>query len=103
MVERSLRTSPEGIKAGKTALIGFRLTQQQLAKALGVTRQPISKFFNGKPVARDLFVRICEKLKLDWQALAQKDDEPEVEQNHTQRLIFGFKLTETWSKIQSCC
>ncbi|HBL10278.1 MAG TPA: hypothetical protein DD379_02495, partial [Cyanobacteria bacterium UBA11162] len=70
MVERSLRASPQGIKSAETALIGFRLTQQQLADALEVTRQPISKFFNGKPVACELFVRICEKLKLDWQAIA---------------------------------
>jgi transcriptional regulator with XRE-family HTH domain len=74
MVERSLRASPEGIEAAKTAFIGLYPTQQKLADALEVTRQPISKFFNGKPVARDLFVRICEKLKLDWQAIAQKDD-----------------------------
>ncbi|MFP4122257.1 MAG: NACHT C-terminal helical domain 2-containing protein [Coleofasciculus sp.] len=81
MVERSLRASPEGRKTAKTALIGCRLTQQQLADALGVTRQPIGKFFKGKPVDRELFVRICEKLKLDWQAIAQKDDELEAEQN----------------------
>jgi transcriptional regulator with XRE-family HTH domain len=56
MVERSLRASPEGKKAARTALIGLRLTQQQLADALGVSRQPVNKFFNSKPVTCELFV-----------------------------------------------
>ncbi|HEY9672000.1 MAG TPA: hypothetical protein V6D11_11180 [Waterburya sp.] len=101
MVERSLRASPEGIKAAKTALIGFRLTQQQLANALRVTRQPISKFFNGKPVACELFVRICEKLKLDWQAIAQKDDELKVEQNLNEGSDMDALVQEIRNKVKS--
>jgi predicted NACHT family NTPase len=100
MVERSLRASPEGIKAAKTKLIDFRLTQQKLADALEVTRQPISKFFNGKPVACELFVRICEKLKLDWQAIAQKDDEPEVEQNQKENFEIDALVQEIREKVK---
>jgi predicted NACHT family NTPase len=101
MVERSLRTSPEGIKAAKTALIGFRLTQQKLADALDVTRQPISKFFNGKPVACDLFVRICERLQLDdWQAIAQKDDELEAEQNQNENFDIDALVQEIREKVK---
>lgn len=101
MVERSLRASPEGIKAAKTALIGFRLTQQKLADALEVTRQPISKFFNGKPVACDLFVRICERLQLDdWQAIAQKDYELEVEQNHNEGSDMDALVQEIRKKVK---
>jgi predicted NACHT family NTPase len=101
MVERSLRTSPEGIKAAKTALIGFRLTQQKLADALDVTRQPISKFFNGKPVACELFVRICERLQLDdWQAIAQKDDELEVDQNRNEGSVIDALVQEIREKVK---
>jgi predicted NACHT family NTPase len=101
MVERSLRASPEGIKAAKRALIGFRLTQQQLANALGVTRQPISKFFNGKPVTCELFVRICERLQLDdWQAIAQKDDELEVEQNRNEDSDIDALVQEIREKVK---
>ncbi|MCV3214443.1 helix-turn-helix domain-containing protein [Plectonema radiosum NIES-515] len=60
----------------KEALISTSLNQQKLADALDVTRQPISHFFNGKRVKSDLFVRICEKLKLDWKAIALDIDEP---------------------------
>jgi predicted NACHT family NTPase len=100
MVERSLRASPKGIKAAKTALIGLYPTQQKLADALEVTRQPISKFFNGKPVARDLFVRICEKLKLDWQAIAQKDDELEVQQNRNEGSDIDALVQEIREKVK---
>lgn len=88
------------IKAAKTALIGLYPTQQKLADALEVTRQPISKFFNGKPVARDLFVRICEKLKLDWQAIAQKDDELEVDQNRNEGSDIDALVQEIREKIK---
>jgi predicted NACHT family NTPase len=100
MVERSLRASPEGIKAAKTALIGLYPTQQKLADALAVTRQPISKFFNGKPVACELFVRICEKLKLDWQAIIQKNDVLEVEQNRNEDSDIDALVQEIREKVK---
>jgi transcriptional regulator with XRE-family HTH domain len=77
----SLQVSPKSIKVAKNALIGTSLTQQQLADALGVTRQPINKFFNGKPIERTLFLRICEKLKLEWSVIALHIDELEAEPN----------------------
>ncbi|MBK1987958.1 NACHT domain-containing NTPase [Sphaerospermopsis aphanizomenoides BCCUSP55] len=70
MVKRSLQASQQGIEKAKLALIDKFQTQQKLADALGVTRQPISKFFNGKSVDNELFVRICEKLGLKWQDIA---------------------------------
>ncbi len=78
MVKRSLRSSGKGIKMAETALTDIGLTQQQLADALGISRQPVSKFFNGKPVSRDNFVRICDKLKLNWQNIAVIDIEEEI-------------------------
>ena len=64
---RSLQATSSGIEKANIALKGLRLNQTQLAKRLDVTRQPVSKFFNGKSVNNDLFVQICETLKLDWQ------------------------------------
>jgi len=64
---RSLYCSPEGIKKAKRALIRYSLTQKALAEELEVTRQPIGKFFTGKPVDRNLFVQICERLDLEWE------------------------------------
>lgn len=76
MVKRSLNASKSGIKRAETALTDMGLTQQLLADALDITRQPVSKFFNGKPVSRDYFVRICQKLKLEWQSIAIDEEIP---------------------------
>ncbi|HEY9800448.1 MAG TPA: NACHT domain-containing NTPase [Leptolyngbyaceae cyanobacterium] len=67
MTSQGLRASPEGIRAAKTALTDKTLTQQKLAAALGITRQPVSKFFAGEPVSRSCFVQICQQLGLSWQ------------------------------------
>ncbi|KAB8334658.1 hypothetical protein SD80_009915 [Scytonema tolypothrichoides VB-61278] len=71
MIQRSLQACVEGIKAAKIALIDrFSNNQQKLANALEVSRQPVNKFFNRKPVDSSLFVQICEKLGLKWQEVA---------------------------------
>ncbi|AUT00724.1 histidine kinase [Nostoc sp. CENA543] len=73
MTSRGLKASPEGIKAAKTALTDKTLSQQKLATALGITRQPVSKFFAGEPVSRSCFVQICQQLGLSWQQVAGMD------------------------------
>ncbi|UKO98720.1 NACHT domain-containing protein [Nostoc sp. UHCC 0870] len=70
MTSRGLKASPEGIKAAKTALTDKTLSQQKLATALGITRQPVSKFFAGEPVSRSCFVQICRQLGLSWEQVA---------------------------------
>jgi DNA-binding Xre family transcriptional regulator len=66
-VARSLRVSSEHIKNVKQAMIhnGF-LSQQDLARDLEIALSTVSLFFNGKSVSRENYVRICEKLKLNW-------------------------------------
>lgn len=75
MTSRGLKASSEGIKAAKTALTDKTLSQQKLAAALGITRQPVSKFFAGEPVSRSCFVQICQKLGLSWQQVASVHEE----------------------------
>ncbi|MEH2460015.1 NACHT domain-containing NTPase [Nostoc sp.] len=84
MSGRSLFSSPEGIQKAKRALIRYCLTQKALAHELEVTRQPIGKFFTGKPVDRNLFVQICDKLDLEWEEIvAELASEPEVNQDNS--------------------
>jgi predicted NACHT family NTPase len=84
MSGRSLSCSPEGIQKAKRALICYSLTQRALAEDLEVTRQPIGKFFTGKPVDRNLFVQICDRLDLEWEEIvAQPASEPEVNQDNS--------------------
>jgi len=67
---RSLTASPEGIEKAKIARIGKTWTYEELAEELNITRQPIIKFFNGRPVDQKIFVQICKKLELDWHEIA---------------------------------
>ncbi|MBE9006595.1 NACHT domain-containing NTPase [Fortiea sp. LEGE XX443] len=70
MTSQGLRASSEGIRVAKTALTDKTLSQHKLATALGITRQPVSKFFAGEPVSRSCFVQICQHLGLSWQKIA---------------------------------
>jgi predicted NACHT family NTPase len=66
----SLQASSNGIKICTSALIDKKFTQEQLARALSISRQPVSKFFNGKLIDSGLFVQICEKLGQNWKDVA---------------------------------
>ncbi|MEA5507954.1 NACHT domain-containing NTPase [Halotia wernerae UHCC 0503] len=70
MTSQGLRASLEGIKVAKIALTDKTLSQHKLAVSLGITRQPVSKFFAGEPVSRSCFVQICQQLGLSWQKVA---------------------------------
>ncbi|WP_339381462.1 NACHT domain-containing protein [Brasilonema bromeliae] len=67
------------MKKAQAALIRNSLTQQALAEELSISRQPVSKFFQGKPVDRYIFVTICEKLGLEWDEIASFCSLPDVD------------------------
>ncbi|MEC4812227.1 MAG: hypothetical protein SAK29_02955, partial [Scytonema sp. PMC 1069.18] len=85
-MSRSLVASPEGIKRAKLALKRHSLTQKALAYEFAIASwTTVSKFFNGKPIDRNLFLEICDRLDLDWSdiaapflAEAQEEQEPET-------------------------
>ncbi|WP_017318273.1 NACHT domain-containing protein [Mastigocladopsis repens] len=79
MARRSLQASDQGIKKAQAALIRNSLTQQALAEELSISRQPVSKFFQGKAVDRYIFVTICEKLGLEWAEIASLCSIPNVD------------------------
>ncbi|MTJ10556.1 NACHT domain-containing NTPase [Anabaena sp. UHCC 0204] len=71
MVKRSLQASLSGIQQAKRAFAIKGWTQENLAGEVNVkTRQPIGRFFTGKPVDRQIFMEICEILDLDWREIA---------------------------------
>lgn len=80
MARRSLQASAEGIKKAKLAFLRTGWTQEYLAGEVGLeTRQPIWKFFAGKPIDRNVFIEICFRLNLDAEEIAipPQVDEPE--------------------------
>ncbi len=68
---RSLRVIPEYTDKVKLALArnGFP-RQQDLAETLGLSRDTVSKFLNGKPVEYLNFLELAGKLALDWREIA---------------------------------
>lgn len=72
MARRSLKASIVGIQKAKKAFQLREWTQEYLASEVGLeTRQPIWKFFTGKPIERQNFMEICFQLGLDWQEIAE--------------------------------
>lgn len=73
MVKRSLKASPEGISRAKRAFERKGWTQEYLAFEIGLqTRQPVWKFFSGRPVERHVFLELCFTLDLDWEEIVER-------------------------------
>jgi predicted NACHT family NTPase len=71
MAKRSLAATPIGTAKAKQAFQRIGWTQEYLAAQVGVqTRQPIWKFFTGKPIERHTFIDLCFQLNLEWQEIA---------------------------------
>jgi predicted NACHT family NTPase len=74
--KRSLKASDRGINLAKQAVLAFP-TKVDLAADLEISRATLQKFFAGKPVGRENFHHICQKLQLPWQEVAElNEDEP---------------------------
>ncbi|MEH2376450.1 NACHT domain-containing protein [Nostoc sp.] len=71
MVKRSLQVSLTGIQDAKRAFARKGWTQDNLALEVNLkTRQPIWRFFSGRPVERHTFMEICSVLSLNWREIA---------------------------------
>jgi transcriptional regulator with XRE-family HTH domain len=74
-MSRSLKVRSDCINQAKLALQrnGFR-SQRAFAEELGLALSTLSRFLTGKTVDYATFVEICEKLGLDWRAIADSGD-----------------------------
>ena len=69
MKKKSLKASAQGIEEAKKVLISYQMKQKDLIERISCSRQPVSKFFNGKPISSELFVKICDALNLNWEEI----------------------------------
>lgn len=77
MAKRSLQASPAGVKQAKKAFTNKGWTQENLAGEVNLkTRQPVWRFFTGRPIERYTFIEICSVLELNWREIA---DNPPAE------------------------
>ena len=79
--QRSLKVSPQKLNLVKKALLDFD-SQAELAAQLGMSRTTVSKFCTGKSVQRSTFHKICKKLKLRWQDIADLPDNDEEDKGY---------------------
>ena len=70
MAKPSLSASLQGQQIAARSLKLAKLTKKELAVAVGCSRQPVTNFFKGVAIEQPLFVRLCDRLDLDWQAIA---------------------------------
>lgn len=71
MAKRSLQASLTGIQQAKRAFALKGWTQENLAGEVNLkTRQPIWRFFTGRPVDRYIFLEVCSILGLNWREIA---------------------------------
>ncbi|MEH2435885.1 MAG: NACHT domain-containing NTPase [Nostoc sp.] len=76
MVKRSLQGSLAGIQQAKKAFAHKGWTQENLAFEVNLkTRQPIWRFFTGRPIERHIFIEICSLLSLNWREIAANPPE----------------------------
>jgi HEAT repeat protein/transcriptional regulator with XRE-family HTH domain len=84
---RSLRVDKKHIPTVKKARVdgGFG-NQKALAEAIGCSQSTVGKFLRGRSVDQNIFIKICNKFGLNWEDIAQlQDDTPEtsLESNQT--------------------
>ncbi len=70
MAKPSLKALPTGIQSAKQALTKVGWTQKDLCALVGCSRQPITNFFKGEAIAQTIFMKICDRLGLNWQEIA---------------------------------
>ncbi|BAY98064.1 putative signal transduction protein containing Nacht domain [Tolypothrix tenuis PCC 7101] len=105
MAKRSLQASEEGIRKAKQAFKRKGWTQEYLAATVGLeTRQPIWKFFTGKPIDRQAFNEICIVLDLNPLEISQNCTEDEItpsEQPLNTYMNFHLDIESLVKKLRS--
>ena len=108
MAKRSLYASTSGIRQAKTAFSRKGWTQENLAFEVNLkTRQPIWRFFTGRPIERYIFVEICSILELNWREIAENppDEIPEYDEHALPDidLLVQQVRSQRQSKIEDQC
>ena len=83
--KRSLTATQAGINRANKAVLTFA-TKIDLAAELEISRATVQNFFARKPVGRENFHKICQKLQLPWQEIADLPEE-EPQQKPQSELI----------------
>lgn len=101
--ERSLCLSMQGQHQADKALLMVG-TKADLAADLQMSRTTITNFFAGRPVDRQKFLKICQKLKLKWQDIVQPEiAEPNSSETNRIDVLVQEIREQIRPLIQECC
>jgi predicted NACHT family NTPase len=108
MVKRSLQASQAGIQQARRAFARQGWTQENLALEVNLkTRQPVWRFFSGRPIEHHTFKEICSVLELNWREIAENPPEEGSEPEEQARLNIDALVQQVRSqrhdKIQNQC
>ncbi|GET35297.1 NACHT domain-containing protein [Microseira wollei] len=108
MVKRSQKASQAGIQQAKRAFSRKGWTQENLAFEVNLkTRQPVWRFFTGRPIENHTFKEICSILGLNWREIAENP--PEEESEAGEQGVPGIDIlvqqvrSQRFDKIQNQC
>jgi DNA-binding Xre family transcriptional regulator len=73
---RSLKLSTDGKRQVDRSLTDKAWRDANLAEAIGASEQTAEKFRLGRNVDRTYFVKFCQALGLDWEAVAESESPP---------------------------
>ena len=76
--KRSLKASSVGILRANKAILSFA-SKVDLAAELEISGDTVQNFFTGKPIGRENFHKICKKLKLPLQEIAELPEETKLQ------------------------
>jgi predicted NACHT family NTPase len=108
MVKRSLQASLIGIQQARRAFASKGWTQENLALEVNLkTRQPIWRFFTGRPIEHHTFKEICSVLELNWREIAEnppeEGSEPEEQALLNIDALVQQVRAQRFDKIQNQC
>jgi predicted NACHT family NTPase len=108
MVKRSLQASSSGIQQAKRAFARKGWTQENLAFEVNLkTRQPVWRFFTGRPIEHHTFKEICSVLGLNWREIAEnppaEGSEPEEPALLNIDVLVQQVRSQRFDKIQNQC
>lgn len=109
MAKRSLHASPDGIQQARRAFNRKGWTQENLASEVNLkTRQPVWRFFTGRPIERHTFIELCAVLELDWREIAENPPAESVEageqaENAEIDILVEQVRSQRQDKIQNQC
>ena len=99
MGKRSFLASREGVRKLIQAFNKYGGTQDYLGREVNCTRQTVNKFLMGKPISKELFKSLCDKLNLEWEGVAELNADHKNENSNITYSV-NEKLDDIFQRVE---